>query len=232
MITVVRKYSAIIVACMMAMFVFAGCGRSTTHVYVYIIDDYGEKFYNQEFVLEDFEWENAKEFFYHYDYVNRSISVFLQRTGRTHANEAIRHMATLPFVERATMGATGTRGQRQNTIATKTVFSGSYMVTDVGVEEGFVDLRALSGSQRSMRITYSLDESVSSITIARSSNLQDRHFYRNLSLNSLLLVYWCSETLGFMFTFTDGSPNHVQILRIVTIEVFVCGWSYCGCQYI
>ena len=84
------------------------------HVFVYINEDneeYNKKFDNREFAPEDFNLSNTKDFFYHYLYyppynTGRFFSLYLNKTGKSHAKKAVEHLSKLEFVDRARFGFT------------------------------------------------------------------------------------------------------------------------------
>ena len=83
----------------MTLTMFVGCSQARTdHVMVLVKEEYAEKYSNQEFALEDFEWENIKEITY-----NKPpfITVILKETGIKFVKDAVKHLEKLEFVKEA-----------------------------------------------------------------------------------------------------------------------------------
>ena len=92
---------------------FSACGGiDYARVVAKIQEDYYEKFDSMEFIFEDFQMENIKQFQYYcyYNYDNdgvplsidsRFIVLSLKKTGKKHAQQAIDHLNTLGFIDSA-----------------------------------------------------------------------------------------------------------------------------------
>ena len=92
--------------------IFSACGGPDyNYIKVYIQEDYYQKFDDMEFTLADFKMENAKEFGYYcyndHKYedgvfvpvATRFIRVYLKKTGKRYAEQAIKHLEGLDFVD-------------------------------------------------------------------------------------------------------------------------------------
>lgn len=97
----------------MVAMLFTACsnvkgGPDYSRVRAYVSQDYYNKFDNKEFVLEDFELINASSFEYRrYSYddpdlTQRFFLVYLSKTGKKYAQQAIDQLSKLEFVDNVT----------------------------------------------------------------------------------------------------------------------------------
>lgn len=90
------------VALMMCLGFLSACGRqefSYDCVLVYVYDD--EKFDNEEWTVEDFNWENVRGIVYRtYSWGTRCLLVFLKEHSERLVRAAKAHIEKLDFVER------------------------------------------------------------------------------------------------------------------------------------
>lgn len=84
----------------------AGCDNKTAkdRVVVTIKLEYKEKFDQEEFEIEDFEWDNVDEIVYGgWSNVTDTgrLVVYLKRHGKKEVKKIVNHLKTLDFVENA-----------------------------------------------------------------------------------------------------------------------------------
>lgn len=84
----------------------SGCDDNTAadRVVVTIKAEYREKFDNEEFTVDDFEWDNIDKIVYGaWSSVSDTgrLEVFLKKTGKKQVKQAIKHLKTIEFVENA-----------------------------------------------------------------------------------------------------------------------------------
>ena len=86
-------------------FSFAGCQEDETlclnWFLVTIKGDYKEKFLQETFTSEDFQWDNIQWVQYREwsDYYNRgNAAIYLKKHGENHVKEAVEHFKTLEFI--------------------------------------------------------------------------------------------------------------------------------------
>ena len=115
---IIKSIGLSLIICVGFIGLFSACvSYDYTCVRIYIQEDYYEKFDSMEFVLEDFQMDNTKEFSYYCYYTyeegvlvpmseqGRFIKLFLKQTGKQYALQAIEHLNTLEFVALASLNS-------------------------------------------------------------------------------------------------------------------------------
>lgn len=96
----------VIFMCLIVVMCLAGCKKEKEYSYDGIIIEikstYRSKFLNEEFELNDFNFQNIEKYSYSkwYDTNNRGyIFIYLKKTGKQEVEEALQHFKQLSFVE-------------------------------------------------------------------------------------------------------------------------------------
>jgi len=105
-----KKIFIIGVVLVMGLGLFSGCGDKfeTDRVQVTIRVEFREKFENQEFVVEDFQFDNIEKLQYGSWFETPSasmgyITIHLKEHGKKQARAAVKHLQKLDFVETASL---------------------------------------------------------------------------------------------------------------------------------